>query len=89
MQVRSQGGGYEKLEANKPSHRVCGCPDGFDSGKTSMADESGLRGSLQLPSVLSRYFNKHAEHPHCEFNMAVKVREGHSGKTDWLGLNIG
>jgi len=23
------------------------------------------------------YFNKHAEHPHCEFNMAVKVREGH------------
>src|SRR5262249_56823058 len=22
------------------------------------------------------YFNKTAEHPHCEFNMAVKVREG-------------
>ena len=31
------------------------------------------------------YFNKHAEHPHCEFNMAVKVREGHSGNTDLAG----
>src|SRR5258707_5733554 len=27
------------------------------------------------------YFNKHAEHPFCEFNMAVKVGEGDSGKT--------
>jgi len=31
------------------------------------------------------YFNKHAEHPHCEFNMAVKVREGHSGDTNLAG----
>src|SRR5436309_12986337 len=31
------------------------------------------------------YFNKHAEHPHCEFNMAVKVREGHSGNTNLAG----
>jgi len=31
------------------------------------------------------YFNKHAEHPYCEFNMAVKVREGHSGKTNLTG----
>src|SRR5919109_3327380 len=31
------------------------------------------------------YFNKHAEHPYCEFNMAVKVREGHSGKTNLSG----
>jgi uncharacterized protein DUF1326 len=31
------------------------------------------------------YFNKHADHPHCEFNMAVKVREGYSGKTDLAG----
>ncbi|MGC2322854.1 MAG: DUF1326 domain-containing protein, partial [Terriglobales bacterium] len=31
------------------------------------------------------YFNKHAEHPFCEFNMAVKVREGHSGATDLAG----
>ena len=31
------------------------------------------------------YFNKHAEHPHCEFNMAVKVREGHSGATNLAG----
>ena len=31
------------------------------------------------------YFNKHAEHPYCEFNMAVKVREGHSGKTSLAG----
>ena len=31
------------------------------------------------------YFNKHAEHPYCEFNMAVKVREGYSGKTDLAG----
>src|SRR5215471_16229437 len=32
------------------------------------------------------YFNKHAEHPHCEFNMAVKVREGHSGNTNLAGV---
>jgi len=31
------------------------------------------------------YFNKQAEHPFCEFNMAVKVREGHSGATDLAG----
>src|SRR5437667_12718903 len=31
------------------------------------------------------YFNKHAEHPHSEFNMAVKVREGHSGNTNLTG----
>lgn len=31
------------------------------------------------------YFNKHAEHPHCEFNMAVKVREGNSAKTNLAG----
>ncbi|MGH9492780.1 MAG: DUF1326 domain-containing protein [Terriglobales bacterium] len=31
------------------------------------------------------YFNKHAEHPFCEFNMAVKVREGHSGKVNLAG----
>jgi hypothetical protein len=31
------------------------------------------------------YFNKHAEHPYCEFNMAVKVREGHSGNTNLAG----
>src|SRR5215469_6795646 len=31
------------------------------------------------------YFNKHAEHPHCEFNMAVKVREGHSGDVNLAG----
>ncbi|MFY9559187.1 MAG: DUF1326 domain-containing protein [Terriglobales bacterium] len=31
------------------------------------------------------YFNKHAEHPYCEFNMAVKVREGHSGKANLAG----
>jgi hypothetical protein len=31
------------------------------------------------------YFNKHAEHPKCEFNMAVKVREGHAGDTSLAG----
>ena len=31
------------------------------------------------------YFNPHAEHPYCEFNMAVKVREGYSGKTQLKG----
>ncbi len=31
------------------------------------------------------YFNQHAEHPHCEFNMAVKVREGYSGATSLTG----
>ena len=31
------------------------------------------------------YFNKHAEHPMCEFNMAVKVNEGHAGETSLAG----
>lgn len=31
------------------------------------------------------YFNKHAEHPYCEFNMAVKVRDGYSGQTNLAG----
>ncbi len=31
------------------------------------------------------YFNQHAEHPYCEFNMAVTVREGYSGKTQLAG----
>ena len=31
------------------------------------------------------YFNKHAEHPYCEFNMAVKVREGQAGNTNLSG----
>jgi len=41
------------------------------------------------------YFNKHAQHPYCEFNMAVKVRAGHSGKVDlggakyWLTGDLG
>jgi hypothetical protein len=41
------------------------------------------------------YFNKQAEHPYCQFNMAVKVREGHSGnvKLDgakyWLTGDLG
>jgi hypothetical protein len=39
--------------------------------------------------------HKHAEHPSCEFNMAVTVREGHSGTTDlanakyWLTGDLG
>ena len=41
------------------------------------------------------YFNKHAEHPMCEFNMAVTVRQGHSGNVDlanskyWLTGDLG
>ncbi len=31
------------------------------------------------------YFNKHAEHLDCEFNMAVTVREGHSGTVNLAG----
>jgi hypothetical protein len=31
------------------------------------------------------YFNKHAEHPYCELNMAVTVREGYSGNVDLAG----
>src|SRR5215831_19519286 len=31
------------------------------------------------------YFNKHAEHPYCQFNMAVKVREGKSSTTNLAG----
>ena len=34
------------------------------------------------------YFNKHAEHPHCDFNMAVKVREGYSGGTSLSGAKF-
>ncbi|MGH9555868.1 MAG: DUF1326 domain-containing protein [Terriglobales bacterium] len=41
------------------------------------------------------YFNQHAEHPYCEFNMAVTVREGYNGKTKldgaryWLTGDLG
>lgn len=41
------------------------------------------------------YFNKHAQHPYCEFNMAVTVREGHAGKVNladakyWLTGDLG
>ena len=31
------------------------------------------------------YFNKHAEHTMCQFNMAVHVRDGHSGETNLAG----
>jgi len=31
------------------------------------------------------YFNKQAEHPYCEFNMAVTVREGRSGNINLAG----
>ncbi len=31
------------------------------------------------------YFNKHAEHPYCETNMAVTVREGYSGNVNLAG----
>jgi hypothetical protein len=31
------------------------------------------------------YFNKRAEHPMCQFNMAVNVRDGHSGGTNLAG----
>src|SRR5256885_15281301 len=32
------------------------------------------------------YFNKHAEHPHCEFNMAVKTGDGVSGSIRITGV---
>lgn len=31
------------------------------------------------------YFNKMAEHPYCEFNMAVQISEGRSGDVDLAG----
>jgi hypothetical protein len=31
------------------------------------------------------YFNKHAEHPYCEFNMAVNVRKGSTANVDLAG----
>src|SRR4030095_6300069 len=31
------------------------------------------------------YFNKHAQEQHCQLNMAVKVREGHSGSATLTG----
>ncbi len=31
------------------------------------------------------YFNKHAEHPYCEFNMAVNVRKGNTANVDLAG----
>jgi hypothetical protein len=31
------------------------------------------------------YFNPHAQHPYCEFNMAVTVREGRSGNVNLAG----
>src|SRR5215470_15734283 len=42
-------------------------------------------GACSCHSFCQCYFNKHAEYPHCEFNMAVKVREGHSGSTSLTG----
>jgi Protein of unknown function (DUF1326) len=42
-----------------------------------------------------RHGHKHAEYPSCEFNMAVNVREGHSGNIDlgdakyWLTGDLG
>jgi len=32
------------------------------------------------------YFNPHAQHPYCEFNMAVTVREGRSGNVNLTGV---
>jgi hypothetical protein len=32
------------------------------------------------------YFNPHPEHPYCEFNMAVKINDGHYGKTSLKGV---
>src|SRR5437667_547108 len=31
------------------------------------------------------YFNKHAEHPYCEFNMAVNVRKGNTANVELAG----
>src|SRR5438105_3626052 len=61
---------YEKLEADKSSRLVCGYPLGIDSRKTSVADESGLRGGLQLPSVLSLLFQQTCRAP------ALRVQHG-------------
>src|SRR5213080_2758604 len=60
-----------------------------------VADESRLRGSRSCHLFCQCYFNRHAEHPMCEFNMAVTVREGHSGNVDlantkyWLTGDLG
>jgi hypothetical protein len=32
------------------------------------------------------YFNPHPEHPYCEFNMAVKINDGHYGTTSLKGV---
>jgi hypothetical protein len=36
---KKKGGGYETLDADRPSHLVCADPVGLDSRKAGMADE--------------------------------------------------
>jgi len=40
---------------------------------------------MQLPPVLSLLLQQARGTPMCEFNMAVNVREGHSGETNLAG----
>src|SRR5580658_2584682 len=75
----NEGGGYEELEADKPSHLVCACPPGLDSRQTCMADESRLCGSLQLPSVLSLLFQQTRRAP------ALRVQHGRQSARRVLG----
>jgi len=58
---------------------------GSDTGKPGWRMKADYVEACSCHLFCPCYFNKVAEHPYCEFNMAVNVREGHSGKTDLAG----
>jgi len=58
---------------------------GSDNGKPGWRMKADYVEACSCHLFCPCYFNKVAEHPYCEFNMAVNVREGHSGKTDLAG----
>src|SRR4051812_24150432 len=58
---------------------------GSDTGKPGWRMKADYVEACSCHLFCPCYFNKHAEHPTCEFNMAVKVKEGYSGKTNLAG----
>jgi len=58
-------------------------PNSSSSGQARM--KADYVEACSCPLFCPCYFNKHAEHPSCEFNMAVHVREGQAGATNLAG----
>jgi hypothetical protein len=68
---------------------------GFSSDSQMSRMKADYVEACSCHSFCPCYFNKHAEMPMCEFNMAVKVKEGRSGSTDlanakyWITGDLG